>query len=174
MTISRRQFLAWAVATPVIALPAVKYFLPPAGGWPTDDFDLGQLRYKSYERYSVGWSNPKAFYGTSDGVALKSAAHPIHYEEVGRRYAEALAQSMKQTQREGLDRYLTSNTSWYLKTENKPGLRMADDETRAQYYQDQLGVPAKVSRQALEDMVIWLRERGDRVVIYPGRIWWKA
>lgn len=92
--ISRRQFLAWAVATPVIAIPAVKYFLPPKGGWPTGYFDLSQLRYKSYERHSFGGTDVRAFYGTSDGVALRSAAHP--------------------------NSYLTSDTAWYLKTEVEP------------------------------------------------------
>jgi hypothetical protein len=29
-----------------------------------DDFDTKNLKYKAYERYSVGWSDPRALYGT--------------------------------------------------------------------------------------------------------------
>ncbi len=28
------------------------------------DFDTGNLKYKGYERYSVGWTDPRAVYGT--------------------------------------------------------------------------------------------------------------
>jgi hypothetical protein len=31
------------------------------------DFDTGNVRYKARERYSFGWSNPRAVYGSSGG-----------------------------------------------------------------------------------------------------------
>ena len=31
------------------------------------DFDTGNVRYKARERYSFGWSNPRAIYGSSGG-----------------------------------------------------------------------------------------------------------
>ena len=30
-----------------------------------DDFDTGNVRFKARERYSFGWSNPRAIYGSS-------------------------------------------------------------------------------------------------------------
>lgn len=144
--ISRRRFLAWAGAAAIV-VPTVKYFLPPVGGWPNslDGFTTDPLRYKAYERYSAGWVDGRAFYGTSDGVALNSTPHPsIDYDEISRRYAEALERSFAQTTKEALDKHLRSTYgTWYLKLEPKALKTIEADLPKP-------------------------------LVIHPGRRWWKA
>src|ERR1700760_2981016 len=51
----------------LLALPAVKYFLPPVKGWRPweNDFTTGNLVYKGTERYSWGATDVRAFYGTA-------------------------------------------------------------------------------------------------------------
>ena len=67
-TISRRAFFGGAAAV-AVAAPSITraFFGPPRGGWPVADFTTDGLRYKAYERYSAGWTDPKAIYGTSFG-----------------------------------------------------------------------------------------------------------
>lgn len=76
--ISRRGFLAGALATPVIAVPAVKYFFAPKGGWPVS-------RY-IFEAKGLGYAiDPKLVSDTEwfikpedrNGIALISRAHPM-------------------------------------------------------------------------------------------------
>lgn len=76
----RRKFLAGLLASPIL-IPAVKYFLPPMGGWPVGDFTTDNLVYKSTERFSWGATDVRALYGSAgDGIALRSAAHPMSAE----------------------------------------------------------------------------------------------
>jgi hypothetical protein len=71
--ITRRQVLAGLLAAPV-----VKYFLPPVGGWRPWEFRTESFIYKTTERYSTGFTDWRGIYGTAgDGVALRSAAHPM-------------------------------------------------------------------------------------------------
>lgn len=61
----------------LLALPLVKHFLPPVGGWPVGSKNLPPLR--TFEKHSIGWTDWRGILGTSgDGVALVSAAHPLH------------------------------------------------------------------------------------------------
>lgn len=67
-TISRRAFFGGAAAV-AVAAPSITraFFGPPRGGWPVADFTTDGLRYKAYERYSAGWTDPKAIFGTGFG-----------------------------------------------------------------------------------------------------------
>jgi hypothetical protein len=54
-------------------------FLPPRGGWAGAWFDTRNMRFKSIERFSSGWTDPRGTYGSApdDGVALQTIAHPV-------------------------------------------------------------------------------------------------
>lgn len=75
VAINRRQVLAGLLAAPI----AVKYFLPPRGGWPVSRyvFETKDLAYRATERFAWGATDVRAIWGTSDGVALTSATHPV-------------------------------------------------------------------------------------------------
>jgi hypothetical protein len=74
--IDRRRFLAGLLASPIL-LPAVKYFLPPVGGWPVG-FSTADMRFKYTERFSTGFTDWRGIYGTSgDGVAIASRAYSM-------------------------------------------------------------------------------------------------
>lgn len=60
-SISRRSFLAGAVAAPLVVR---SFFGPPKGGWPVGDFNTTEMRYRAVERYSVGSTDPRALYGS--------------------------------------------------------------------------------------------------------------
>src|SRR3954466_1361806 len=68
--VSRRGFLAG-----LIALPAVKYFLPPVGGWPVgfSTANMSYLARYTHETHALGFA-------ITDEVSLTSAAHPFPAE----------------------------------------------------------------------------------------------
>lgn len=127
--ITRRGFISMlTIGAGAIALPCRSIFLPPkrmifmpsrlheadmAG-----DFNIADMRVKCTERYSIGW------------VGTKEMIDDSTYEAIGRRHAEALRQSMAQSYEEGISRYLTSNTAWFVKPEHEAGIKRVTREER--------------------------------------------
>jgi hypothetical protein len=56
---------AWFVRTNIPKDQGLKLFQREDASFAQDgDFDTSNLKYKAYERYSVGWTDPRALYGT--------------------------------------------------------------------------------------------------------------
>lgn len=56
---------AWFVRTNIPGRKGLKLFQRKAPSFAQDgDFDTGNIKYKAYERYSFGWTDPRALYGS--------------------------------------------------------------------------------------------------------------
>lgn len=107
---NRRNFLRGigaAVATLAVTTKLATARLDLVNPMLDGDFTTENLRYKVTERYSRGWTDPKAIFGTSDRF----------YEE-----APVSLPRATQVDIEQLRQYTHSN-SWYLKVDNEPGIK---------------------------------------------------
>ncbi len=79
------------------------------------DFDTSSMRYKATERYSYGWTDPKAIFGTSENFEET----PVVYN--GRKY-EVAASRLKDTivDQEKIRKDLFgSKDAWFIQDEPK-------------------------------------------------------
>jgi hypothetical protein len=88
MILTRRKFLlGMAAAVPAaIVVPEIvrSYFLAPRTGWPQGDFLTEDMIFKSVERYSQGWTNPRGVFG-SGSILPNKLIVPPHLEAAARR-----------------------------------------------------------------------------------------
>jgi hypothetical protein len=113
---NRRKFLAGlgaALAT-VAATTRLGQSTLNIASLPDGDFDIANLRYKATERYSTGWTDWRAVYGSSDRSYEET---PVVYN--GKRY-EVAASALKDTivdQEKVRKELFASKDSWFIKTD---------------------------------------------------------
>lgn len=184
--ISRRSFLVGTAAT-AVAVPTIArtFFGPPRGGWPVGDFTTAGMRYKSYERYSDGWTNPKSLYG-SQGFGCKpcepmTAARFREIVEPGlnRAFSETYDNSCQEWEAlygDGVALNSTAHPGSELLAEEDPtfieggGWRCINGHP----YCNRCASPVELSEGSLEQMMIEIKDlenAGHKIRLDPSKPW---
>lgn len=185
-SISRRAFLGCLGLTGAAAVVAPKYFLAPKGGWPRDSFfvdryvfETKDLAYKSYERFSAGWTDPRALYGTKGMTAAEF--RKIVEPELNRVFSEAYSNHSEEWKQ------VFGDDGVSLNSQAHPGSEPFAEEDRALIendgwkcinghpYCNLCASPVDLSEDSLERALIDLRNavdmQGKRIRLEPREAW---
>lgn len=186
LQLSRRSFLVGAAATAVAAPPIARtFFGPPRGGWPVADFNTDVMRYKAYERYSVGWTEPQAIYGTSYGCG---SCKPMSAAEFRKAVEPGLNQIFSEVYESRCDEWekLCGDDGVSLKSALHPGSKPLTEEDQVfieeggwkcingHPYCNRCASPVELSEASLEKMLIDIKERVDprKLRLDPTKTWY--
>lgn len=184
--ISRRSFLVGAAASAVVAPTIARtFFGPPRGGWPVADFNTDVMRYKAYERYSVGWTDPKAIYGTLYGCEPCKPSIASEFSRLAEPGARKFWNGVYDSRCQEYEA-LYGGAGVSLKSIPHPGSEFLNEEDRGfieeggwkclngHPYCNRCASPVELNEASLEKMLIDIKEQVDprKPRLDPTKAWY--